>query len=72
MEETDFQKQELCIFCNKNLNDNRVRDHDHYTGKYESGAHMHWDGAERGLSSSVAGKGEDLVGGRELCAIRMS
>ena len=27
---------------------------------------MHWDGAERGLSSSVAGKGEDLVGGREL------
>ena len=27
---------------------------------------MHWDGAERGLSSSVAEKGEDLVGGREL------
>ena len=22
---------------------------------------MHWDGAERGLYSSVAGKGEDLV-----------
>ena len=27
---------------------------------------MDWDGAERGLSSSVAGKGEDLFGGREL------
>ena len=27
---------------------------------------MHWDDAERGLSSSVAGKGEDLVGGVEL------
>ena len=27
---------------------------------------IHWDGAERGLSSSVAGQGEDLVGGREL------
>ena len=27
---------------------------------------MHWDGAERGLSVSVAGKGKDLVGGVEL------
>ena len=27
---------------------------------------MHWDGAERGLSVSVAGKGEDLVRGVEL------
>ena len=40
MEEIDFQKQELCVFCNKRLNENRVRDHDHYTGIYEGGAHQ--------------------------------
>lgn len=40
MEEIDFQKQKLCIFCKKKFNENRVRDHDHYTGKYEGGAHQ--------------------------------
>ena len=40
MEEIDFQKQKLCIFCKKKFNENRVRDHDYYTGKYEGGAHQ--------------------------------
>ena len=40
-EEQQFQCTENCCFCNKTLGDDRVRDHDHYTGKYFSAAHNH-------------------------------
>ena len=33
-EEQSFQNASKCIFCNKDLGKDRVRDHDHFTGKY--------------------------------------
>ena len=38
-EEEHFQDAEKCCFCNRDLGDDRVRDHDHYTGKYFGEAH---------------------------------
>jgi hypothetical protein len=41
-EESDFQKCTCCRFCKKDFkhDDIRVRDHCHYTGKYEGAAHQ--------------------------------
>ena len=38
-EEEAFQCQKECRFCNLEMNDDRVRDHDHQTGKYRGAAH---------------------------------
>ena len=38
-EEQSFQNASKCIFCNKDLGKDRVRDHDHFTGKYCGPAH---------------------------------
>ena len=39
-EENEFQKSDMCIFCSKKVNKSeKVRDHDHFTGKYEGCAH---------------------------------
>ena len=38
-QEHEFQNATLCRFCNKELNDDRVRDHDHLTGLYRGAAH---------------------------------
>ena len=37
--EEHFQDAEKCCFWNRDLEDDRVRDHDHYTGKYFGAAH---------------------------------
>ena len=35
-----FQESEVCWFCEESLDDNdKVRDHDHLTGKYRGSAH---------------------------------
>ena len=39
VEETNFQMATDCHICNKPLHANRVRDHDHLTGKYRGAAH---------------------------------
>ena len=38
-EEKEFHKAELCYIYKKPLNDDRVRDHCHFTGKYRGAAH---------------------------------
>ena len=38
-EEEQFQKSEICWICNKIIDDNKVRDHCHITGKYRGAAH---------------------------------
>ena len=39
-EEKEFQENSMCIFCSKTvLKKEKVRDHDHFTGKYEGVAH---------------------------------
>eukprot|EP01048_Picozoa_sp_COSAG05_P019414 COSAG05_NODE_3032_length_2402_cov_10.783326_3_plen_159_part_01 len=38
-EEEAFQCQKNCRFCNLELKGDRVRDHDHQTGKYRGAAH---------------------------------
>jgi hypothetical protein len=38
-EERSFQTATKCCFCNKDLGNDRVRDHDHFTGKYFGAAH---------------------------------
>jgi hypothetical protein len=39
-EEKEFQNNDMCIFCSKKVNKiDKVRDHDHFTGKYEGVAH---------------------------------
>lgn len=35
----NFNNAKVCIFCNKDLKTDRVRDHCHFTGKYEGAAH---------------------------------
>jgi hypothetical protein len=39
-EENDFQKSKLCLFCNKELFRDKVRDHCHFTGKYAGASHQ--------------------------------
>ena len=40
LEEKEFQKNEMCIFCNKTVKkQDKVRDHNHFNGKYEGVAH---------------------------------
>ena len=39
-EEIEFSNAEHCIFCTKVLGTDRVRDHNHYTGKYNGAAHQ--------------------------------
>ena len=39
IEEDQFNKAEFCWICDKKLNDDKVRDHDHLTGKYRGAAH---------------------------------
>jgi hypothetical protein len=38
-EETQFKNSIQCRFCNKKLGNDRVRDHCHFTGKYEGASH---------------------------------
>jgi hypothetical protein len=39
-EEKEFQANDMCIFCSKQVKKSeKVRDHDHFTGKYEGVAH---------------------------------
>jgi peptidyl-dipeptidase Dcp len=38
-EEEKFQSTKLCCFCDMLLKDDRVRNHDHFTGKYFGSAH---------------------------------
>ena len=38
-EEKEFHTAELCHICKKQLDDDRVRDHCHFTGKYRGAAH---------------------------------
>ena len=38
-EEKEFHKADLCYICTKPLDDDRVRDHCHFTGKYRGAAH---------------------------------
>ena len=39
-EEEDYNNQEFCYICKKEfIDDNKVRDHCHYTGKYRGAAH---------------------------------
>jgi len=38
-EERQFQASTHCRFCGKTLDDDRVRDHDHFTGRYRGAAH---------------------------------
>ena len=38
-EQKSFDKAKICHFCNKELFDDRVRDHCHFTGEYRGAAH---------------------------------
>ena len=38
-EELEFQNAEICYACKRTLDNGRVRDHCHYTGKYRGAAH---------------------------------
>ena len=38
-QEKEFNKAKKCIYCNKDLKDDRVRDHDHFTSEYRGPAH---------------------------------
>ena len=38
-EEQDFQKETVCHICERLINDDKVRDHCHLTGKYRGAAH---------------------------------
>ena len=35
----DFDKNNICRFCEKNIESDKVRDHSHLTGKYRGPAH---------------------------------
>jgi hypothetical protein len=37
--QNEFENTKNCYYCEKELNEDRVRDHDHLTGKYRSAAH---------------------------------
>ena len=38
-EEEQFERSEICRICNTLIDDNKVRDHCHITGKYRGAAH---------------------------------
>ncbi|XP_055856053.1 uncharacterized protein LOC129919224 [Episyrphus balteatus] len=38
-QDTDFINAKKCFICGDNLNENRVRDHDHLTGQFRGAAH---------------------------------
>ena len=38
-QEKQFKKEINCYYCNKELKDDRVRDHDHFTGEYRGASH---------------------------------
>jgi hypothetical protein len=38
-EQNEFENTKNCYYCKKELNEDRVRDHDNLTGKYRSVAH---------------------------------
>ena len=38
-DKSDFKKETKCHICEKELNEDKVRDHDHFTGKYRGAAH---------------------------------
>ena len=38
-DEEDFQKNNICRFCGKNIESHKVRDHCHFTGRYRGVAH---------------------------------
>ena len=38
-DEEDFKNATHCYYCDKELGDDRVRDHDHLSGKFRGGAH---------------------------------
>ena len=40
-DEEDFQNTNICWFCDKEILDNKVRDHCHLTGKYRGPAHYY-------------------------------
>ena len=42
-EEEQFEKSEICWICNKIIEDNKVRDHCHITGKYRGAAHWNFN-----------------------------
>ena len=39
-EEDSFQQSTICWLCENPLGDEKVRDHDHLTGKYRGAAHI--------------------------------
>ena len=38
-EEEEFERSNICWICGKIIDDNKVRDHCHITGKYRGAAH---------------------------------
>lgn len=38
-DEIDFQTSTCCYICKNDLNNDKARDHDHFTGKYRGAAH---------------------------------
>ena len=39
-DEEDFKKSNICRFCEKNIESDKVRDHCHLTGSYGCPAHI--------------------------------
>ena len=42
-EEEEFEKSEICCICSRFIDDNKVRDHCHITGKYRGAAHWNFN-----------------------------
>ena len=42
-EEDNYNKENICYICKKEFNNDKVRDHCHFTGKYREAAHNTWN-----------------------------